>query len=115
MQIYHNNISRGSSLLELLLTISIVSIVLCLGISSVRQFTGLTERVQLDCAAKMVASDIRLLQQQAINSGKAHNYAIRYFRTDPHHYDLIDGTKLLKQVVLKDCGYKKVKFFGAPY
>jgi len=87
--------NRGITLIELIIVLAILSIIFSI---SIPQFNDIIARYELQTTARMVASDLRLAQQMAISKGEYYRILFDLFNRD--RYQLLSGTKMIKQVFL---------------
>lgn len=83
---------QGFSLLELVIVIALINLILGIGVLS---FNTVMERIRLDNTAKLMQSQLRLIQSQAISEGQY--YEMRFDITR-NRYRILRGSEPVKTV-----------------
>lgn len=94
---------QGFTLIEIIIVITIISLMAGLAVPSIVGVQYMIYDIQLEGAAKVLAADLRWLQQAAINGGFSHYYALIFnVYTKPQIYYITDKTTVTKKTVLHD-------------
>lgn len=88
---------KGVTLIELVSVLAIISIV---SLIIVPRFNNVIAKYELEAAARMIASDLRLAQQMAVSKGEY--YRIIFDTTNKDRYQFVLATKIIKQVLLPE-------------
>ena len=101
-----NKRNCGSMLIELIIVMAIIALLAAMAIPTMNQAVAENE---LDGAARVLAADIRGMQQMSIN-GSDTAYKLRFINDTEPHYNFTAGPQTIRKVYLPN----SVKLMGYP-
>lgn len=105
---------RGFTLVEMIVALAVISMVAGMAMLSMAGLNNILYEIELDSAARVLAADIRWLQQASINAGKAHGYIMQFQpSTKPHYYSITDSSNEYKRVNFTG-DFANIEFIAAP-
>lgn len=99
--------SRGFLLLEMLVFTALLSIAALFFAMQSKAYTAWYEKMQLQTAAEVLASDIRVLQQQSLFDDGILNRQIKFMPAN-NGYAFYTDRKVVKKIYFSDLGCKNV-------